>query len=121
MIPDIDDVMGALKNRLRSIEGVSTGQADKERELIPQLLRLLEQYDKNFITGMISPESIAAGTNMAALSGSTNYFDYSSVTNTTPGTAQGNGTFTIRLVTEKEDTVFSGVNIDSDNFVVVRG
>lgn len=121
MIPDIDDVMGALKNRLRSIEGVSTGQADKERELIPQLLRLLEQYDKNFITGMISPESIAAGTNMAALSGGTNYFDYSSVTNTTPGTAQGNGTFTIRLVTEKEDTVFPGVNIDSDNFVVVRG
>lgn len=121
MIPDIDDVMGALKNRLRSIEGVSTGQADKERELIPQLLRLLEQYDKNFITGMISPESIAAGINMAALSGGTNYFDYSSVTNTTPGTAQGNGTFTIRLVTEKEDTVFPGVNIDSDNFVVVRG
>jgi hypothetical protein len=121
MIPDIDDVMGALKDRLKSIKGIDTGQAAQERELIPQLLRLLEQYDKNFITGMISPESIAAGTNMAALSGGTNYFDYSSVTNTTPGTAQGNGTFTIRLVTEKEDTVFPGVNIDSDNFVVVRG
>lgn len=121
MIPNIDDVIGVLKNRLRSIKGIDTGQAAQERELIPQLLQLLEQYDKNFITGMISPESIAAGTNMAALSGGTNYFDYSSVTNTTPGTAQGNGTFTIRLVTEKEDTVFPGVNIDSDNFVVVRG
>lgn len=121
-IPDnLDEVSKILRTRLRSLDSDTSPQAAQEREMLPILLKLLDDYEKSTILGALSPESIAAGTSMAALGGGTNYFDYSSVTNTAPPAAQGNGTFNIRITTDKSDVVFPGVPLNEDNYVTVWG
>ena len=121
-IPDnLDDVSKILRTRLQNLEGVTSPQAVQERELLPVLLDLLKEYEKGMILGAISPESVAAGTKMAFTGGGINYIDYSSVNNNTPVAAQGNGTFNIRITTDKSDVVFPGVPLNEDNYVTVWG
>lgn len=117
----LNNVKKVLQNRLNSIQGLTGPQQIQERGTLPDLIKLLDDYASNYILGMLSPESVAAGKTMASLGGGTNYFDYSSVNNSIPASVQGNGTFNIRIITDKTDVLFPGVDINADNFAVAKG